>query len=345
MKVLLVLDHAPEYREEFLSSLASYVDLTVLAQPCGNINLTPPETRKGYFYKEYKCFTKLPFHFNHFVIRELLDSKYDVKCCSFNLRYFDRLFAYILQRSNCNWCWRGHIFGRNRQSFLHLARYLFLYRSKILTYDSLTQNKCRNIYQANALSFNNSSVSIHDFKSSKQTFSGSSLNLLFVGRNQPRKKLHRLINLALELEFLHIKLIGPNMFQLLNHIPNHIKSRVQVYDAIHKDKLDPYFDWCHCVINPGHVGLLVMTSAKYQKPIIIDKHSSHAPEYLLALESEQPFLDLSSAGELQSFHKVISSDPSILINLGSKLAITAKSKFTIEYMVQAHTSMFNTLKK
>ena len=52
LNVLLVLDHAPDYRETFFRELALLTRLTVVAQSCEDDGLAAPLERKGYEYIE-----------------------------------------------------------------------------------------------------------------------------------------------------------------------------------------------------------------------------------------------------------------------------------------------------
>ena len=61
-----------------------------------------------------------------------------------------------------------------------------------------------------------------------------------------------------------------------------------------------HFDWAHISINPGHLGLFVMNSAKFAKMIIIDSNSSHAPEYILAKIAKQPFINFENIPKSKS---------------------------------------------
>lgn len=115
-----------------------------------------------------------------------------------------------------------------------------------------------------------------------------------------------------------------------------VPSNVSFYGAAHGNCLLEHFKWSNLIINPGHVGLLVMNAASHNRPIVIDKNSDHAPEVILAEEGRQFFIDFSDTNEVLSFFYSIEADLEILSKKGTELYNLALEKYTVEFMVEVH---------
>src|SRR5690606_34776279 len=215
-KVLMVVDFAPDYRERFFQKLGQECDLTVVAQNPDIGGLTPPIERIGYNYVELPSKIFFGFVWQPGLANLFKKNEWDVFCIGSNLRHFDRLLIFLKNKSyRKKWVWRGQMFGRSASNkfVLKFRKYLLEKAAISLTYNIEERDRLRSFVRGEINTFNNSEVSLQEFR--EPSFLNTDiLNLLFVGRNQPRKKIERLINLAQENEKIRVRLIGPNMDQL-----------------------------------------------------------------------------------------------------------------------------------
>jgi glycosyltransferase involved in cell wall biosynthesis len=346
MKVLLALNHAPDYREPFFRKLGEMVDLTVLAQPCSQDNLPPPGNRFGYRIFEIPTYRFKGLYWQPRLLRILASQKWDIVCFDLNPRQLSWITLFLTQRKSWKkWIWRGRFFGRNKSSFLNLFRKALVTRSAgCLTYNEPIAQRIRDEYKTEAVSFNNTQVSEAEFR--RPVFPDhTEFHLLFVGRNQPRKKLHRLINLAARRQDVHVRLIGPGMENLEVPPDLVVTGRLESVGRTVGNDLNEHFDWADIVVNPGHVGLLVMNTAQHGKGIVIDAESDHAPEYWLAKEAEQPFIAFEKKDEVDQLIDDVLDNRWKLKQWGRQLQEVAKQKYTIEYMAKAHFEFFQKIAK
>lgn len=341
MKVLLILDHAPDYREIFLRELSKYVDLTVVAQPCERDGLAPPDNRSGYFYAQLPTVRWLGINFQPGLKQLLGREDWDVVCCDLNLRHPTRLFLFLAFRAyRRKWIWRGHIYGKKKSIGLQiLKKYLLQNGVGCLAYSEPIAARVFSDFGVKSFSFNNTQVGENDFLSGVFE-EHSELRFLFVGRNQPRKKLKRLISLVQRHKDLYVRFIGPGM-ESLDVPPSLIDSgNVKIFGKMMGTDLIAHFNWADIVANPGHVGLLTINAAKHGKGIIIDSKSHHAPEYWIAKESGQPFISFDNEKVVDRFVEHVRNNRWRLKQWGKQLQNVAKQKYTIEYMAKVHCQAF-----
>jgi glycosyltransferase involved in cell wall biosynthesis len=346
LKVLLIIDHAPDYREAFFRELGENVDLTVAAQPCRAAGLAPPERRAGYRYIEVPARQFKGFYWQPGLKKLLYKENWDVVCFDINLRQLARLFLFVTNRKWwARWVWRGHVFGKNSSGLLDaLRKFMLKHGAACLAYSELIARHVFDRYGIEAVSFNNTQVSKEEFRGGKFN-EHPGLRLLFVGRNQPRKNLDRLIHLAKQRPDIRIRLIGPEMKKL--NVPEELthSGRIEIVGRTVGNELNPHFDWADLVVNPGHVGLLVMNAAKHGKGIVVDSGSEHAPEYWLAKEAGQPFISFGDMQEVNRFIDDVLVNRWKLQHWGRQLQDMAKEKYTIEYMAEAHLRVFEKVAK
>lgn len=342
MKVLLVIDHAPDYREQFFRELSSYCDLTVVAQPCALDGLMPPAERVGYNYLELPVYGKRSFRWQSGLIGLFRKGDWDVKCVDLNVRQLSRVVPFIfVSKFRKNWIWRGQIFGRRRSHTLFYIKKFLLHRAvACLVYNEPSARRLEQEFGVRAVSFNNTEVRKDEFRQPKINNERGPLRLLYVGRNQKRKKLDRLISLVDRRSDVLLRLVGPGMDEL--SIPNHLvaSSRIELFGKTNGDALNHHFDWADLVVNPGHAGLLVMNAARHGKTIAVDSRSEHAPEAWLAKESGQPFLDFSKEYEVDRFIDGVMADKMVLEEWSYQIQKLAKEKYTIENMARIHLAVF-----
>lgn len=338
--MLFIIDHAPDYRESFLSLLGEVVELTVVAQACEKDGLVKPAARQGYSYIELPSYSFLGFRFQ-FGIKKVFDSQnWDLVCCSLNLRHPLR-YLFFYHRKETPWVWWGQVFGRNEFAFLDtIKKKLITVSDGCLVYTSLIAEKVSALADIPVESFNNSEVLQSEFRSGVFSQEAGKLKILYVGRYQERKKLHRLISLAERNEFIEVRLVGKGMNQLSLPADKAVRQRVTVYGHTVGNQLNEHFDWCDLVVNPGHIGLLVMNAARHGKGIVIDSSSKHAPEYILAEISSQPFVDFSNDKTVDNFFRMMLYGDSECMALGHALQERARKDFTVESMVRRHFDMF-----
>ncbi len=335
MRVLLVLDVAPDYRELFLRKLSKKCDLIVLAHNCEKDNLKPPPERKGYTYIELedKGF-KIRWNFN--LQKQIKQVEPDIICVNLNLRYPARIFDFFLSKiRKKKWLWWGPIFGRS-QILSPIKQLLIKFSHGAVVYTSDIVKKIDRAH-SNAISFNNSQHSVNDFKEFPNIVRGK-INCLFVGRPQPRKRLELLLEIAKSRNDIEIKLVGPQMADYFKD--SQIPQNISLHPAAHGQKLAEHFKWSNLVINPGHVGLLVMNAATHCRPIVIGNNVQHAPEVELAEKADQYFLDFENKTEVNDFFDHVLNKREELQNKGRKLFNLGKQQYTVEYMVDAHIKAF-----
>jgi len=341
MKVLMILNHAPDYREPFLRELGRQVDLTIVAQPCNPDYLTPPEIRAGYQYIEIASYRIAGCMWQPGLSRLLNKCQWDIVCVSLNFRHLSRIALFFTKsRYWKKWMWWGHIFGNDDSKILNSIRKYIIKRSACcLVHGKSIAKKLNHNYVTKAISFNNTEVSKDDFRPGM--FNGHfELRLLFVGRHQPRKKLKRLVDLVERRGDVYVRFIGPEMEKL--SVPTKVlnEGRVDLFGRTVGEDLNCHFDWADLIVNPGQVGLLVLNAAKHGKGIVIDSCSDHGPEFFLAKEAGQPFIPFNDEDEVDHFIDRVQNNPSLLEQWGRALQEKAMEEYTIEHMAEVHMKAF-----
>lgn len=346
MKVVLVLDHAPDYREVFLRKLGSLCDLTVVSQPCDIDGLSDPPSRSGYRFLEMGIKRLGGFRIQPGLQEVLNADAWDVRCVSLNIRHLSRIEAFLSTDARHNWVWWGHIFGQNRsRALLHIKRYLLSRSAGCLTYTEAQADKVEQTFGVTAVSFNNTTARLCEFRDGAFTREQGTIKLVFVGRCQPRKQLDRLIRLAGRRDDVRVRLVGPGMDAL--NVPRELdkSGRVQVFGKVVGRELDIHADWADVFVSPGALGLMVMTAAQHGKGLITDSFSAHGPEVALAKEASQPFVDFNDESEVDTIIDRAMSDKFWCRDLGERLSTIAKAKYTIENMVSQHYALFENVAK
>ncbi len=342
--MLLILNHAPDYRESFLRELGSQVDLTVVAQLCEPDGLTPPEERVHYRYVEIAPFKFFGLFWQSGLKTILHQRSWDVVCVSANLRHVSRLVLFLKNPSyRERWVWWGHIFGRSESKVLSIFRKYLVAKAACCLVHGKSIAICLNEeFGVNAVSFNNTEIKENELRQSVFE-EHKELRLLFVGRYQPRKQLERLVALTDRMASVRVRLIGPGMETL--SIPNDllVSGRIELFGRTVGEELNAHFDWTDLVANPGHVGLLVMNAARHGKGIVIDSGSDHAPEFYLAKEAEQPFIPFADIHAVERFVTKVLENRTLLQHWGDVLQEKAKQEYTIESMVDTHIRAFESL--
>jgi glycosyltransferase involved in cell wall biosynthesis len=296
--------------------------------------------RFGYNYYEIYCFNFFGLKFQPKLLYYIFGIKWDRIICSWNIRHFDRFCYFLLYRSRkTKWIWWGHILGRSDFRYSNLVRKIFISMAKstLIYSDYFRYQLLKEYHYKNIYSFNNSELSIEEVRKPiwKDDFT---LNLLFVGRYSKRKNLNFFIEIAKLNKNLNILLIGPGMVENFKLIE---LTNFKVLDKIENDKLDSYFNWCHLVVNPGLLGLLISNASRYGKPILINKIPGHGPEISLAYDSNQLFHDFSDIDNVSKYLNYLKKNIKILQNKGIELQQTAIKKYNIEYMSKIHLKCIN----
>ncbi len=342
MKVLMVLNHAPDYREAFLRLLSQRVDLTVVAQPCAPDHLTPPPDRTGYTYVEIAPRRLFVFRMQPGLAALLKSEEWDVVCVSANLRQISRLFAFGSSRDlRAKWIWWGLIFGEHDHPLLHRLRKRALAAAAgVLVHSESVRNRLSGEYGIGSVSYNNTSVSESDFRQPALRDDDGRIHALFVGTYKPRKRIERLVEIADRVSYVDVRIIGPGMESL--SVPEHLaaRGRVSIYPRAVGTELNEHFDWADVVVSPGNTGLLVIEAARHAKPIAIDDGSYHGPEVWPARVTDQPFLSFGDADRVERFLKRIRSNHEQLHSWGAALRQEGLRKYTIEHMVAIHLAEF-----
>ncbi|MEX2437633.1 MAG: glycosyltransferase [Candidatus Babeliales bacterium] len=342
MNVLIIINNVPDYKNKFIEKLASHCELTVVAEK--NKTYDVVTERNGYSYIELETVSFKFFNIQKGLRKHIGNKKYDVIICSWNIRYIDRVILFLLSsKRRSKWIWWGHIYGKSDNDIIaRIRRFMLNKASGILVYSPLIKEQLDNEkIDANIISFNNSEVSVRDFRVAKWN-DDKFLKILFVGRYQTRKRLDRLIDLMYQFSHIKVRLIGPGMtmkFGWINH------DRLELKDKVNNNKLDKDFSWCDIVVSPGHLGLLVMNSARYGKPILVSSTDLHAPEVSIAYESKQYFLDFDNPEDVKSMFNITLLNRETLREKAKMLQEIAREKYNIEYMVKCHVMMLEIINK
>jgi hypothetical protein len=342
MDVLLVINHAPDYRETFLHELGKQVNLTVVAQPCEDAKLAPPKKRNGYKYIETPAIKLFGLFWQPGLNHIIHQKPWDILCFGTSSRNIDRYVLFLKNPDYWNrWIWRGLIYGRKNNIIINVFRKYFFSRSAaLLVYSNEVAVRVRNDYGVNAVSFNNTEVKQQEYREGVFKNNHSEIRMLFVGTYKPRKKIERLIELAGRRRDVKIRIVGPGMEKLKTPQRNIAPGKVEIFGRTTGDELNSHFDWADIVVSPGNVGLLVMNAAKHGKGIVIDNKSYHGPEHLLAKETGQPFISFENEKKVDNFIDDLFKNRWKLKKWGNDIQALAKEKYTIEYMALKHVQVF-----
>jgi glycosyltransferase involved in cell wall biosynthesis len=333
MRVILLLDNAPDYRESFLRCLGNKCELTVIAHPCQLSKLQPPNQRCNYNYIELNCTNRTVFSEKDEFQTAVDSISPQILCVSLNLRFPKRIIDFYRNKKSVPWIWWGQVFGKNK--FLNpLKLYLIKKSNGALVYTEDIVNK---INHKNVISFNNSQFSKDDFIELPNLVTNK-LKLIFVGRPQDRKRLDLAIDLARRRKDVQIKFIGPGMSNYFKDVK--LPDNLKLYHAAHGEDLKEHFKWSNLVINPGHAGLLVMNAATHNRAIIINSSADHAPEVQLAKEADQFFVDFKDSIALDSLIDHLIMKPEVYLKKADIIQTIAKNKYTVEFMADKHLHLF-----
>src|SRR5690606_15936248 len=107
-------------------------------------------------------------------------------------------------------------------------------------------------------------------------FENPELNVLWVGRYRRGKNIERLIEIARRHPKVNVRIIGVGVMEVYSSFADKIPN-LTVLGPAFGDELREHYRWCHAVFNPGGAGLIVMNTARYGRPIVIDEHEYHGP--------------------------------------------------------------------
>lgn len=343
IRVLYIISNVPKYREAYINTLGKSVSLHLIVAPPELDNHVPmvvdPSSHVTIEYCNNVGSKTVSFSLK--ALRAVLAKEWDVLICGYAPRSLDRwLFSLI---AGNRLLWVGHIFGRKNGMLQSLARKLLLRKcGGIIVYDPLTAERLRDEVgiKIPIISFNNSSFSKDQCFNLPIPQITNSLNLLFVGRPQERKRLDRLIMLAERNQFVNVRLVGPNMPEWLaanfGKRPN-----VEAYPACFDDELRSHMEWSHVVASPGHVGLLVVTAGQYRRPFVFDSASQHAPEVHIAYQTGQFAIDFSDDSEIDTWIENIKVNFEVLDMAADRIFNLVTEDYTAEGMAARVMSMVN----
>lgn len=341
-RVLLVLNHAPHYREQFLRLLGSQCELVVMANACREAGLLEPEQRVNYRYVENEAkgiFRRLPLRIH---VRELLEiaGEYDVVIVTWDLHHVMRYFFPLLPAVRRRFVWSGHFYGTRDSSLLTAVRTWFVNRARRVVCYS-TAIRMRLIADGAHVpiqSFNNSQVSAAEIEALDLQPAGPRLRLLFVGRDQPRKKLDRLVSLARRRsDLVEVTVAGVDVRAFMETHPDvRDLSNFRLEGSVTGQALRQLFSWCDLVANPGHLGLLVVNGGSHGRAIMVDSVSQHAPEVVVAHEADQFFVDWRDESAVDSLLETLRDNRALLVSAAARLVKVIREGYTIETMVSVH---------
>ncbi len=349
-KVLMVSAYIPHYREDLIIGLSEKCDLTVTSMDVEKLNLLPPKEEllkkcnlvKTKNIKLFEKFLKIVIIPKE--LKLLFSHHWDVVFAFYSIRYPHRLIAFYLTKlfnRKVKWYWVGHIYGKNNSRIARKLRKITLNLSDgVLTYtDEYVTRLIEDGVSVPIKSFNNTHVKFNEVEQLPFNFTSNEINLVFVGRYQPRKKIERLIELAYRRQDVYVKLIGPGMEVMEEEISKRkLKDRVEIVGPKVGKELIPYLKWAHVVANPGHVGLIVLTAGQYGRPIIINNTCEHAPEYIVAKKSNQYFIDWGDDSEVDNILNKFIQNRMHIIEKGTELCELVKAEYIVDVSVDAFAS-------
>ena len=330
IKVVYILNHAPNYRDVFLRELGKYVDLTVVSFSGAPIKLKDPDQRTGYKFIELK--QKMIFGISY-QVKEFttLTGDYDVLIIGFDTH---RPLRFLNLLRNKRVIFAGLIYGRNQRSFMTkiVRKSILSHAEGVLVYSEFVKERLSQEISKPIISFNNTSFNMNDIQPLPFNFKEGELNLIWVGRYKKIKKIESLIELARKYPNINLRLIGPSLEE--NILLNEADRNISIFPEVYESDLIEHFKWSDAVFSPGHIGLFVMNVARYGRPIFIDSKTRHAPEVQLAKDAGQIFLDFEDKCEVDNLIKRCLTDREYLVKQGARFANVMKGKYTVEYMAQ-----------
>lgn len=338
-KVLFILNHAPNYRAVFLRELAKHIDLTVMARGGDEIDLRDPDKHAGYRFIELKSrrFMGLNFNISHFT---QAFGDFDILIFGASLR--EPFMLLNLLRPNKKIILFGHIFSHKRKEEFLLNKILNAWAwrccNSFLVHSDSIKNRLAPKTDKPVYSFNNTYFYESDIKKLPFFDTEDGLHIIWVGRYVEQEiKLRNitcLIDLARRNKRVSVRLIGTGIRKGLKDedIPDNVDLFGEVFDD---EVLERHFRWSHVVMNPGIAGLLVVNTARFGRPIIIDENIVQGPEVQLARDADQIFLDFDDNEKVDELiDYLIENKKGQLEIMGGRMADTMKDRYTIEYMVQ-----------
>ncbi|WP_405234276.1 glycosyltransferase family protein [Lentisalinibacter salinarum] len=342
MRVLFILNHAPDYRERFLRMLGHDVELTVVAQPCLPDGLHPPERREAYQYIEVAPFQFAGFRWQKGLADILRSQDWDIICVSANMRQLSRISLFLGNPEyRRRWIWWGLIFGENDSRHLAAVKKRLISRAAAcLVHSRQVERRLMREFGVQAQSFNNTQTLRAEYRDATFSLEKDVLKLLFVGTNKPRKRLDRLVAIAERRRDVAIRVIGPGMDTLGVPVDSEGNERLKAFGRTTGADLNRHFDWCDFVVSPGNAGLLVQLAAQHGKGIVVDRDSYHGPEVELAHASGQPFIDFGCTGAVDRFIDSTKGRYDLLSSYGRSLREVAREEYSLENMVRVHLDVF-----
>lgn len=347
-KVLMLSTFIPHYREGLMQLMSKKCNLTVTSVDLETLNLIAPNKVE----KNYKLInTKVISIINKILRINIIPKEvslanaqdWDVIFCFYSLRYPHRFLIfiinrYILRRKN-KWVWVGHIYGKNKSFFAKWIMRFFLNKSDgVITYTNEYANMLKDDgITVNVDSWNNTSVFSKDIQPLKVDEDKiNTLNLVFVGRYQERKRLDILLKLAKRRADIKIRLIGPKMNTLTSEVLKQgLNEKISIYGPLTGEKLKEHFKWGHVIVNPGALGLLVVTAGQYGRPIVTDNQTVHGPEYIIAKQSNQFFINWNNEEEVDLTLDKFKNNPELIKEMGLELSSLILKEYTFEKSIKA----------
>lgn len=332
-KVLYLINYAPNYRDKFLQELGKHVDLTVTSFPGEEANMKDPEIREGYRYIQLKSIKFLKFNLN-FREYTTANGDYDVIIVGYTLWSIFRMLNIFRPKKRV--ICEGLLYGTHNNFITSFLRKIHLNASEgILVYSNSVKEKVlKSLPHKEVISFNNTSFFKDDMIPQPFNKNEDGLNILWVGRDRKGRNLKQLIDLAERNPNVNVRIIGIGLYEKYHRFNDTIVN-FEVLGPIFGDDLIEHYKWCHAVFNPGGAGLIVMNTARFARPIIIDKNSYHGPEIDLAKEADQIFIDFTDENKIDNLIKQFIIDKSILEDMGAKM-YDKMHNYTIENMVNKY---------
>lgn len=331
-KVLYFINFAPNYRDVFLKELGKHIDLTVVSYAGKEANLKDPQERVGYKYicLKRKRFLKINFNTKEFT---LANGDYDVVIVGYTLWNPFRMMNLFRKKKRV--ICEGKMYGESNVLITRCLRRLFVNSGEgVLVYSKFVKEKLLKETKKPIIVFNNTSYSKTDLKPLSISPIKNSVNIIWVGRYQKRKKLETLLHIARKHKNLEFRIIGPGIIENLKSKTSNLNN-VKLFGEIYDSKLQEHFEWSHAIFNPGAIGLLVMNAARFQRPLFINPDPNNGAEIQLAKDSGQDFIEFSNDTEVRRLIDKIYNDPSYIKKKAYALH-KEMHNYTVEYMAQQY---------
>lgn len=315
LKVLLLTNTIPHYRESIYSGLAEKVDLTIIT----NSTIKEQENKK-YIHRTIPFKKKGPFYFHSDLYNTA--QKFDVVIVMFDISWLSYMNLVLRKkRSYKIILWGIGVstksgFGKESSQIIEKARYFIARRAdSLLFYSEFPVNRYleRGVKESNIFIAHNTIKCDYIYKHVENRVRDT---FLFVGTLYPSKKIDILLESFKRVHkqipnYIKLKIIGKGSeseFVKTWIAENEMSDRVFLEGEKRGRELEEYFERALATISPGQAGLAVLESFSYGVPFVTSSDAITGGERLNIKNGETGYL-FDSEKDLDSLLLDMVSDP------------------------------------